>query len=74
MFPKHTMDPLNTILYLADIKKLTPQHELLPVISKSLAEKTQTLVFDKHENILSVLTTNQFPELYHQVEDKLIAK
>lgn len=68
------MDSATKILYLSDLKHLTPQWEILPMVTKSLAEKTQTLVYHQDGKMLSILTTNQVPELYHQIVDKLTAK
>lgn len=68
------MDTQTKILYLADLKKIEPQRTVLPTVSKSLAEKTQTLVYKQENKTLVVLTTNQIPELYHQIVDKLVAK
>lgn len=65
----------NSQIYtLHDLKKLTPKYVLLPIISQSLAEKTETLVFDQEEEHLSVLTTNNNPQLFHQILDKLQAQ
>lgn len=36
-----------------------------------MAQKTQTVVFGQDGMTLKLLTTNNFPELYHQMEDKL---
>lgn len=62
------------ILYPADIKKLKVNMSVLPLVSKSLAEKTQTFAFTKAGKILSLITTNNNPQLYHQIVDKLEAQ
>ncbi|USN55162.1 MAG: Flp pilus assembly complex ATPase component TadA [Candidatus Peribacteria bacterium] len=63
----------SSILYLADVQAIQPQLDLLPLIPKALAQKTQTLVFGKQEKALTILTTNAFPTLYYQMIDKLKA-
>ena len=67
-------NPTSKILELKDLKKIQPQLDLLPIIPKSLAEKTQTLVFAQEGKTLSLLTTNDQPQLYHQIIDKLEAQ
>jgi len=62
------------ILDLKWLQKITPMLELLDIIPQSLAEKTRTLVFKQDDLHISVLTTNSFPQLYHQVIDKLEAQ
>lgn len=62
------------ILYLTDIKKIQPQLDSLSIIPKSLAEKTETIVFKQEGKTLSLLTTNNNPQLYHQMIDKLDAQ
>src|SRR5690606_6347051 len=53
---------------------IQPKLELLSIINRSLAEKTETLVFDQEGTHLSILTTNNNPQLYRQVIDKLEAQ
>jgi type II secretory ATPase GspE/PulE/Tfp pilus assembly ATPase PilB-like protein len=62
------------ILDLSALKTINPMLSLLDIIPQSLAEKTRTLVFKQDERHISVLTTNHFPQLYHQVIDKLEAQ
>lgn len=62
------------ILYEKDIKKLEPHLEHLFLLSRNLAETTQSIVMHKHWNIIELLSTNNFPNLYRQVIDKLVAQ
>jgi len=62
------------ILYLSDIKKIQPQLELLSLVPKSIAEKTETIPFKQEGKTLFLLTTNNNPQLYHQIVDKLDAQ
>jgi hypothetical protein len=66
--------PTKKILELADVQQLHAKLELLNVIPKNVAQTTQTIAFDQNGATLYLLTTNNFPELYHQVTDKLQAK
>ncbi len=66
--------PTTKILELADVQQLHPKLELLNVIPKNVAKTTQTVAFDQNGKTLYLLTTNNFPELYHQITDKLEAK
>ncbi len=66
--------PTKKILELADVQQLHAKLELLNVIPKNVAQTTQTVAFDQNGQTLYLLTTNNFPELYHQVTDKLQAK
>lgn len=62
----------NARIYSADqIKKIDPDLDLLSLITRKTAESSQTLVFRKEEWKLHILTTNNFPQLFHQVEDRL---
>ena len=62
------------ILYIDDIKQIQAPLDILSIIPKKLAEKTQTLVFKKEGKTLFLLTTNENPQLYHQILDKLEAQ
>ncbi len=66
--------PDKKILELADVQQLHPKLELLSVIPKKVAQTSQTLAFDQDGKTLFLLTTNNFPQLYHQITDKLEAK
>lgn len=58
---------------LEDIKKLEVNLEVLSLVTEKTAQTSQTLVFDteKDSQKLYVLTTNEFPNLFHQVVDRL---
>ena len=58
---------------LQDIQQLKPNLEALSLVTQNTAQTSQTLVFDRDGETLYVLTTNTFPTLYHQVEDRLAA-
>lgn len=66
--------PIKKILERKDVEQLHPKLTLLPVIPQTLAEKTQTIAFDQQDKTLFLLTTNNNPELHHQILDKLEAK
>jgi hypothetical protein len=57
-----------------DIKKIEPSLDALSLVEESIAGKARTLVFDREDNVLFLLTTNDFPQLFHQVEDRLLAQ
>lgn len=62
------------ILELEDIKNIKPDMNLLPIISKNIAQKVEALVFDKDKKKLFLLTTNNYPQLLSQVLDRILAK
>ncbi len=55
-----------------DVQKIKPQLDALSLVDESTSTKARTLVFGREGNILKVLTTNDFPGLFHQVEDRLL--
>jgi len=59
---------------LSDIQKIKVNLDALSLVDESTASKARTLVFDREEDTLFVLTTNDFPQLFHQVEDRLLMK
>ena len=61
------------IYQLEDIQKLEPNLEALSLVTEQTAKTSQTLVFDQDAESVYILTTNNFPNLYHQVEDRLVA-
>lgn len=66
--------PKTKILYTKDIKKLQVDFEALLLLSRNLAETTETIVMERggeHWKTLKVITTNDSPELYHQVQAEL---
>gem|GEM_PF-2334006 len=60
------------IYSLEDIEKINPQLDALSLVDETTSTKARTLVFGREENVLKVLTTNDFPGLFHQVEDRLL--
>lgn len=62
------------ILYAKDIRKLDHDLESLILLSRNLAETTETVVIGKEWQTVKLLTTNNNPNLYHQVEDKILAQ
>ncbi len=62
------------IYSLEDIRKIDPDLSVLSLVDENIARKSWTLVFAKNETSVSLLTTNDFPQLFHQVEDKLLAQ
>ncbi len=63
-----------SILYQEDIQKIKPNLKTVKFLSKSIAEKTQAIVFQKEENKLSLLTTNNFPDDLNDLKMKIEAK
>ncbi len=62
------------ILYAKDVKKIKPNFEGLILLSRNLAETTETVVMEKEWKHIKLITTNNNPNLFHQVEDKLTAQ
>lgn len=66
---------LNTIskkiLEVQDVANITPDLAMLEVIPKDTANKVQTLVFDKDEQVLHIITTNNFSEELRNLVQKL---
>lgn len=62
------------IYTLKDIQKIIPNLDALSLVEENIAIKSRTLVFDREEDTLFVLTTNDFPQLFHQMEDRLMAQ
>jgi len=64
------------IYSLEDLKKLEVNLEALSLVTEKTAQTAQTLAFDLdlETNEISLLTTNDFPTQYHQVEDRLMAQ
>ncbi len=59
------MDWLNKdkiILELEDIKNLKPNFDVINILSRETCEQVQVLIFDKQDNELKILTTNNFSE------------
>lgn len=63
-----------SILYQEDIQKIKPNLQAVKFLWKSIAEKTQAIVFQKEKNRLSILTTNNFPEDFQDLKMKIEAK
>lgn len=57
------------ILELSDVEKIEPQLEWVPLLTRDVAEDTQTLVFLRDAFQLKLLTTNNFPEKVRHVVD-----
>ncbi len=62
------------ILYTKDIKKMQPDFSALKILSRNIAETTETVILNKQWKNIALLTTNNNPNLYHQVVDKLEAQ
>lgn len=62
------------ILYKKDIKAIKPDLEAIKMLSRNLATTTQTVVMNKKWKTLDIVTTNNNPNLYHQIIDKFIAQ
>ncbi len=65
--------PGKQILEVVDIQAIEPNLVFLALLPRAMAEKTQTIAFGGEEDHIFVLTTNNFPTLYHQTIDKLQA-
>ena len=65
--------PDKQILEIVDIQAIEPDLVFLALLPRAMAEKTQTLAFGGDDDHIYVLTTNNFPTLYHQTIDKLQA-
>jgi len=57
----------NHILQSTDIASIKPNFEVLKLISKSQASEDQVLVYDKKDNQLLLLTTNNVPSRLTQI-------
>jgi len=58
-----------TILEIEDIQRITPNFDEIKILKREICEKTQTIIFDKKENTLKLLTTNNFPEEVKKIKD-----
>lgn len=63
-----------SILYQADVQAIKPDFQAVKFLAKPIAEKTQTIIFQKEQNKLSLITTNNFPEELQDLKMKLQAK
>ncbi len=59
--------PTNHILQPTDISAIKPNFDMLKLIPKSQAAEDQILVFDKKDNQLQLLTTNNVPAKLDQI-------
>ena len=50
------------ILEIEDLKKIKPNYQVINILTKETCEKVQVLIFDKQENVLKILTTNNFSD------------
>lgn len=66
--------PEKRIIEQTELQKIKPNHASLERIPRSLAEKTQTCVFDEQGTHVALLTTNNQPVLLQQIIDKLTAQ
>ena len=51
-----------TILDIEDIHSIKPNFDEIKILKRETCEKTETIIFDKKENTLKIITTNNFPE------------
>ncbi len=63
-----------TILEVEDIHSIKPNFDEIKILKRETCEKTQTIIFDKQENILKLLTTNNYPEELKKITAMLEAK
>ncbi len=70
----HMAELSKSILYQEDIQKITPNLQAVKFLSQEIAEKTQSILFQKEQNKLSLLTTNNFPTELQELKMKLEAK
>ena len=63
----NTIAETNHILQPTDIAAIKPNFEVLKLISKSQASEDQVLVYDKKDNQLLLLTTNNIPSKLSQI-------
>ncbi len=63
-----------SILDIEDIKKIKPNFDEIKILKRDVCEKTQTIIFDKKENTLQLLTTNNVPEELKKIIDMLEKK
>ncbi|MBS8121455.1 GspE/PulE family protein [Candidatus Vampirococcus lugosii] len=62
------------ILDLSDVKKINPDNDKLKILSYSIAEKAQAIIFDGDSKKLHILTTNNYPSILTQILDKIAVK
>jgi hypothetical protein len=63
-----------TILEVEDIHSIKPNFDEIKILKREICEKTQTIIFDKKENTLKILTTNNYPEELKKIISTLEAK
>lgn len=67
--------PQTKIVYKKDIKKITPDLEILSLIPKTTAQTSQTIAYwITDDETLLVITTNTYTNLYHNTIDRLEAQ
>ncbi len=62
------------ILYLDDIKNIKPNFDALKLLPREVADKLQAFPFDIWKKIVYILTTNNFPSLLSDLENKFKQK
>lgn len=60
-----------TILEIKDIEAIKPDFDVVKILKRDLCEQTQTIIFDKEENIFKIISTNNFPEELNKIIAKL---
>lgn len=65
-------DDIKTILSLQDIQKMTPDLEMVWWISREDAQSSETCFFSREENVLHLVTTNDFPEKYRTIKQQFL--
>ncbi len=63
-----TKSDVKTILSLEDIQKMTPDLVMVWWISREDAQIAETCFFSRNENVLHLVTTNDFPEKYRTIK------
>jgi hypothetical protein len=63
-----------TILEVEDIHSIKPNFDEIKILKRETCEKTQTIIFDKKENTLKLLTTNNYPEELKKITTMLESK
>jgi hypothetical protein len=67
--------PPTKILYKKDVKKITPDLDIISLVPKTTAETSQTIAYRLvDDETLLIITTNTFPNLYHTTVDRLEAQ
>lgn len=63
-----------SILEIEDIENIKPNFDAIKILNKTLCEEAQTIIFDKQENVLDIISTNINTEKLNEIINKLHEK